>query len=1341
MKKLCRRLALITLSVFSVSLASCEQEHTHIYTENTVSPTCTEEGYTDYTCECGHTYRETKPAIGHSYTESVKDNPTCEEEGLKEFVCSNDSTHTYTEVIPAKGHQISTSIITDEEFADVEKSSCSACDYEEFKVKFVDEINGKITYDENSKITSFYYEKDNIKLECENNAWTLTIGEIVAPITFEDDTCSVSMIYNVIKNLPNLDNNTSLAITVETAEVGNGRMGVTIPGYRIVYDAKGGNEFSYKPYFMEDSLKLLLIQLDKEGKTYYSDSNSNVVYYTINEKEPSVVYKHCAPDGTVLDIRAKKDGIYYIYTPDGETLVKAQKDTTYYDGDMNEISEAEWYSIPLNYSYLWNAVWAEYGSVKTTHNGGTVEYTLNSDSTVNTFEYQKDNVKVTYADSVWTLTVGEVVTPITFEDGTYSLRMIYRIIDNLPELDNNTSLAITVETTEVGNGRMGVTIPGYRIAYEAMGGNEFSYKPYFMEDSLKLLLIQLDKEGKTYYSDSNSNVVYYTINEKEPSVVYKHCAPDGTVLDIRAKKDGIYYIYTPDGETLVKAQKDTTYYDGDMNEISEAEWYSIPLNYSYLWNAVWAEYGSVKTTHNGGTVEYTLNSDSTVNTFEYQKDNVKVTYADSVWTLTVGEVVTPITFEDGTYSLRMIYRIIDNLPDLTGVTALDVLVESTVLDGSRMGVTADIYRVIYTLNNSDGEIAYKYSILKSNLQTVLLHVGKDGKNNFYTMDGTLISSINTTTTEDENGYTVIYREHCDSLGNVVNVRVLYQGVTYYLESDGETLIKAQNDTTYYDDNMNEISEAEWFAIPLNYSYIWNEVFAELGVAKTTYNGGSVEYTLNSDTTVNTFVYEKDNVKVTYADSVWTVTVGEVVSPITFEDDTYSLRMIYRIIDNLPDLTGVTALDVLVESTLLDGSRMGVTADIYRVIYTLNNSDGEIAYKYSILKSNLQTVLLHVGKDGKNNFYTMDGTLISSINTTTTEDENGYTVIYREHCDSLGNVVNVRVLYQGVTYYLESDGETLIKAQNDTTYYDDNMNEISEAEWFAIPLNYSYIWNEVFAELGVAKTTYNGGSVEYTLNSDSTVNTFVYECDDFTLIKNSTSIYYVFDDVEETVSDYEEVTLEFMLELIDKKIDYINSLISGKIDLSATNGLSIEGTIGEYSGLNIDATNGKFADNAGGWVQVNAGTIISFNARRNAIISIVAYSSADNFEIVNQNGVVTITCKTNDYLKSISVLVPIVFDEQTTIDLSQTNGLSIQGSVGEYQGLIIDATNGKFADNTTGWVQVNAGTIIKLNIIENAVVSLVAHSSADNFEIVNQDDTVIITCKTNDYISSITVSYE
>ena len=874
MKKLCRRLALITLSVFSVSLASCEQEHTHIYTENTVSPTCTEEGYTDYTCECGHTYRETKPAIGHSYTESVKDNPTCEEEGLKEFVCSNDSTHTYTEVIPAKGHQISTSIITDEEFADVEKSSCSACDYEEFKVKFVDEINGKITYDENSKITSFYYEKDNIKLECENNAWTLTIGEIVAPITFEDDTCSVSMIYNVIKNLPNLDNNTSLAITVETAEVGNGRMGVTIPGYRIVYDAKGGNEFSYKPYFMEDSLKLLLIQLDKEGKTYYSDSNSNVVYYTINEKEPSVVYKHCAPDGTVLDIRAKKDGIYYIYTPDGETLVKAQKDTTYYDGDMNEISEAEWYSIPLNYSYLWNAVWAEYGSVKTTHNGGTVEYTLNSDSTVNTFEYQKDNVKVTYADSVWTLTVGEVVTPITFEDGTYSLRMIYRIIDNLP-----------------------------------------------------------------------------------------------------------------------------------------------------------------------------------------------------------------------------------------------------------------------------------------------------------------------------------------------------------------------------------------------------------------------------------------------------------------------------------DLTGVTALDVLVESTVLDGSRMGVTADIYRVIYTLNNNDGEIAYKYSILKSNLQTVLLHVGKDGKNNFYTMDGTLISSINTTTTEDENGYIVIYREHCDSLGNVVNVRVLYQGVTYYLESDGETLIKAQNDTTYYDDNMNEISEAEWFAIPLNYSYIWNEVFAELGVAKTTYNGGSVEYTLNSDSTVNTFVYECDDFTLIKNSTSIYYVFDDVEETVSDYEEVTLEFMLELIDKKIDYINSLISGKIDLSATNGLSIEGTIGEYSGLNIDATNGKFADNAGGWVQVNAGTIISFNARRNAIISIVAYSSADNFEIVNQNGVVTITCKTNDYLKSISVLVPIVFDEQTTIDLSQTNGLSIQGSVGEYQGLIIDATNGKFADNTTGWVQVNAGTIIKLNIIENAVVSLVAHSSADNFEIVNQDDTVIITCKTNDYISSITVSYE
>ena len=198
--------------------------------------------------------------------------------------------------------------------------------------------------------------------------------------------------------------------------------------------------------------------------------------------------------------------------------------------------------------------------------------------------------------------------------------------------------------------------------------------------------------------------------------------------------------------------------------------------------------------------------------------------------------------------------------------------------------------------------------------------------------------------------------------------------------------------------------------------------------------------------------------------------------------------------------------------------------------------------------------------------------------------------------------------------------------------------------------------------------------------------------------------------------------------------------STTIDLSATGGLKIEGSKGEYNGLSVDATSGKFADNGGGWVQVNAGTVITLNVLDGAKVSVTAYSSADSFEIVVADGVCTITCVANDYLKAISITYPVVFKENTTIDLSATGGLKIEGSKGEYNGLSVDATSGKFADNGGGWVQVNAGTVIKLNVAAGAQVSVTAYSSADSFEIVVADGVCTITCVANDYLKAIAVSY-
>ena len=194
-----------------------------------------------------------------------------------------------------------------------------------------------------------------------------------------------------------------------------------------------------------------------------------------------------------------------------------------------------------------------------------------------------------------------------------------------------------------------------------------------------------------------------------------------------------------------------------------------------------------------------------------------------------------------------------------------------------------------------------------------------------------------------------------------------------------------------------------------------------------------------------------------------------------------------------------------------------------------------------------------------------------------------------------------------------------------------------------------------------------------------------------------------------------------------------------IDLSAT-GANIQGGTGVYEGLEVDATNGKFADNNGGWVQVNTGTVIKLNVADGATVSVTAYSSADNFTIAIADGVCTITATANDYLKAITVSYPIVYGENTTIDLSAT-GANIQKATGTYEGLEVDATNGKFADNNGGWVQVNTGTVIKLNVADGATVSVTAYSSADNFTIAIADGVCTITATANDYLKAITVTYE
>ena len=79
----------------------------HAYTEKVTPPTCTEKGYTTYTCACGYSYTDDETsALGH-VEEKVDGKPaTCTQTGLTDgVVCSVcDTVITSQETIPAKGH-------------------------------------------------------------------------------------------------------------------------------------------------------------------------------------------------------------------------------------------------------------------------------------------------------------------------------------------------------------------------------------------------------------------------------------------------------------------------------------------------------------------------------------------------------------------------------------------------------------------------------------------------------------------------------------------------------------------------------------------------------------------------------------------------------------------------------------------------------------------------------------------------------------------------------------------------------------------------------------------------------------------------------------------------------------------------------------------------------------------------------------------------------------------------------------------------------------------------------------------------------------------------------------
>lgn len=63
--------------------------HTHSYTSKVVAPTCTDNGYTLYTCSCGKSYKEDETkATGHTWVKGSTVKATCTDNGYTNYTCS-----------------------------------------------------------------------------------------------------------------------------------------------------------------------------------------------------------------------------------------------------------------------------------------------------------------------------------------------------------------------------------------------------------------------------------------------------------------------------------------------------------------------------------------------------------------------------------------------------------------------------------------------------------------------------------------------------------------------------------------------------------------------------------------------------------------------------------------------------------------------------------------------------------------------------------------------------------------------------------------------------------------------------------------------------------------------------------------------------------------------------------------------------------------------------------------------------------------------------------------------------------------------------------------------------
>ena len=132
MKRLIKGIIILSVMILiCIAITSCgECKHMNVSTV-TVDPTCSDKGYTTYTCEdCSYTFNADYIApLGHTFSDTVV-LPTCEEEGYTQHVCSTCGAEERTDYVRPNTHDFIETVI--EPTCDSQGytyAQCKNCDY------------------------------------------------------------------------------------------------------------------------------------------------------------------------------------------------------------------------------------------------------------------------------------------------------------------------------------------------------------------------------------------------------------------------------------------------------------------------------------------------------------------------------------------------------------------------------------------------------------------------------------------------------------------------------------------------------------------------------------------------------------------------------------------------------------------------------------------------------------------------------------------------------------------------------------------------------------------------------------------------------------------------------------------------------------------------------------------------------------------------------------------------------------------------------------------------------------------------------------------------------------